>query len=67
MTFVNILLAAALLATIAAYVFDILYKKRSKKCFDERCNTYFVYSEALFIFSMTLCLISLAIKLLNLG
>lgn len=67
MTGVSILLAAALLATIAAYVFDILYKKRSRKSFDERCNTYFVCSAALFIFSMTLCLISLAIKLLNLG
>ncbi len=67
MTFVSILLAAALLGTIAAYVFDILYKKRSKKCWDERCNTYFICSASLFIFSMTLCLISLAIKLLNLG
>lgn len=67
MTFSNILLAAALLATIAAYVFDILYKKRSKKNFDERCNTYFICSASLFIFSMTLCLISLAIKLLNFG
>lgn len=67
MTFVNILLAAALLATIAAYVFDILYKKHAKKHFDERCNTYFICSASLFIFSMTLCLIAIAIKLLNFG
>lgn len=67
MTFVNILLAVALLGTITAYVFDILYKKRSKKYFDERCNTYFICSASLFIFSLTVCLISLTIKLLNLG
>lgn len=67
MTFSNLLLVTAFLATIAAYIFDILYKKRSRKQFDERCNTYFVCSSALFIFSMTLCLISLTIKLLNFG
>lgn len=67
MIFSNILLVAALLATIAAYMFDILYKKRAKKYFDERCNTYFICSASLFIFSMTLCLISLTIKLLNFG